>query len=274
MSFNYDLRLAVLYVLVLVGCTNETQTRSEQAVLSADSLSGIPQPDSSGFEAEEAFVDNGDTARLLNLGTYHGEEVWEGAEKENWWGLFKGTSGFYLAETKLKTKRVLDEIVDASNEKTGWKVSPLNKDSCIVLITGLNFLTNHPVHTVALSKRVVLPGDTLRLNIMGAQYKLFATGKKDSASKQHYYGVSDYKLYLSAKKAGRVITDLLVEQKNFDDQMISIIFAGDIDNDNFPDLLINTSWHYNVFRPTLYLSKPAGSNHLLKRMGSHMSVGC
>jgi hypothetical protein len=31
-----------------------------------------------------------------------------------------------------------------------------------------------------------------------------------------------------------------------------------------PDLIINTSYHYNVTIPTLYLSKPAGSNEVLK----------
>ncbi len=53
-----------------------------------------------------------------------------------------------------------------------------------------------------------------------------------------------------------------------------VLFAGDLDGDGFPDLIIDTINHYNGSRPTLYLSKPARGNDLLKIMGWHVSVGC
>ncbi len=55
---------------------------------------------------------------------------------------------------------------------------------------------------------------------------------------------------------------------------IYIMFAGDIDGDTIPDLIIDTSWHYNAEVPTLYLSKPAEKNQLLKVMGMHVTTGC
>jgi hypothetical protein len=84
----------------------------------------------------------------------------------------------------------------------------------------------------------------------------------------------NYKLYLTASRNGQSIIELLVAQPNFDDQMIKILFAGDIDGDGFLDLIIDTSRHYNSTIPTLYLSKPAAGGHLVKPVGQHETVGC
>ncbi len=86
--------------------------------------------------------------------------------------------------------------------------------------------------------------------------------------------MQNYKLYLTANINGKETTQLLIAQPNFDDNMIEIIFAGDIDGDNLMDFIIDTSRHYNMFSPTLYLSKPAGKGQIVKPVGSHVIVGC
>src|SRR5690606_29970484 len=167
--------------------------------------------------------------------------------------------GFYLQETKLKTKRVYDQIVDENeNEKTGWEVQTINKDTSIILIEASKFLTPHNVQQAILSKEQVYPGDTLRINYLGIDYKIFATGgKKKVQNDPEWFDVWNYKLYLTATIKGQQKTSLLVAQPNFDDQMINLIFAGDIDGDGILDLIIDTSRHYNATSPTIYLSRPA-----------------
>ena len=64
------------------------------------------------------------------------------------------------------------------SEKTGWDVQTVNKDTCIILIEGLNFLSNHKIQQEVLSKEQVIPGDTLRFNYLGIDYKIFAIGGK------------------------------------------------------------------------------------------------
>jgi hypothetical protein len=90
----------------------------------------------------------------------------------------------------------------------------------------------------------------------------------------NFYLVSNYRLFIKATINGTERNQMLVSSRAFDDAMIEILFAGDIDGDNIPDLIINTSYHYNAIVPTLYLSKPAGDKEILKVMGWHVSVGC
>jgi hypothetical protein len=176
----------------------------------------------------------------------------------------------------LITKRVIDEVLaESEEEKTGWDVQTVNKDTSIILFEGLNFLSPRNVQQAVLAKEYIFPGDTLRINYLGVDYKIFATGrKKKLRDDPEWVIVSDYKLYMTAKIKGQQLTSLLVAQPNYEGQMVTLIFAGDMDGDAILDLIIDTSWHYNAKRPTIYLSKPAGKGELLKPIGGHNSAGC
>lgn len=89
-----------------------------------------------------------------------------------------------------------------------------------------------------------------------------------------WFEVWNYKLYLTADIKGQKQTSLLVAQPDFDDEMVNLIFAGDIDGDGILDLILDTSRHYNVTSPTIYLSRPASTNEVVKPVGSHTRVGC
>jgi hypothetical protein len=131
------------------------------------------------------------------------------------------------------------------------------------------------VQQAVLAKEYIFPGDTLRINYLGIDYMIFATGRKKKVQDDpEWFEVSDFKLYMTAKIKGQQLTSLLVAQPNFDDEMIELIFAGDMDGDAILDLIIDTSWHYNATRPANYLSRPAGNGELLKPIGGHTSAGC
>lgn len=227
--------------------------------------------DYSSFPSDTCF-----STKVLTVGTFHGDEVWDNVDKVNWLGLFHNTSGFYIAETKLQTKRVHDQIVDQKdNEKTGWEIQTINKDTSLILIEGINLLTAHNIEEAILSKKQIFPGDTLKINYLNIDYKIFATGgKKEIQGNPEQFEIWNYKLYLMATIEGLERKSLLVAQPNFDDQMINLIFAGDIDGDGILDLIIDTSRHYNATSPTLYLSKPATIKEVVKPIGGHISVGC
>jgi hypothetical protein len=210
-------------------------------------------------------------AKLLTTGSFHNNEVLENADKEEWFGLFKNMSGFYLAKTKVQIERITDITIDTNeNDKTGWEVQTINKDTSVILIAGLSILKAHCVKKAELAKNMVWPGDTLNFNFLGKDYKLFAAGSKMNVTNNpEWYDVTDYELYIAAYKNGQYITDTLIKTKNFSNAMINIIFAGDIDGDGFPDLVIDTSGEYDATCPTLYLSKPAYNEHLLIVVGKH-----
>lgn len=225
---------------------------------------------------EDDFDKNTFSLKVLTTGIFHDEEVWVGADKEKWYGLFKNKEGFYFKETEIKIRRVHDDIVDSKEtEKTGWEVSTTNRDDCILLVEQKPYFSNHVVQNLSLGRVEIMPGDTLSFNYLGIDYKLFATGIKKKAKHQSdAFDIFNYKLFLSANKNGKLITELLMSHSSFTDQMTGVIFVGDIDNDGFLDLIIDGSDHYNVTFPVLYLSKPAESENLLKIVGGHQSVGC
>ena len=270
-------------VFSLTACNNLNkqnnlvkETSTVDTLASAIKDSNVNDIDTVSYDYSYFPIDSLFTTKVLTVGTFHDDEVWESADKEKWFGLFKSNTGFYLQETKLKTKRVYDQIVDENeNEKTGWEVQTINKDTSIILIETSNFLTPHSVKQAILSKEQVYPGDTLRINYFGIDYKIFATGgKKKVQNDPEWFDVWNYKLYMTATIKGQQKTSLLVAQPNFDDQMINLIFAGDIDGDGILDLIIDTSRHYNSTSPTIYLSKPADNGEVVKPIGGHTSVGC
>jgi hypothetical protein len=238
-----------LVVLGLTACNNSSQhnnptnkTSTVDTLTNAVAVTNTSDIDTITYDYSSFPIDSTFSIKVLTVGTFHGDEVWENADQEKWFGLFHGKTGFYLAETQLKTKRVNDQIVDENeNENTGWEIQTINQDTSIILIEASKFLTSHTIQQAILSKEQIFPGDTLQINYLGIDYKIYATGgKKQSQNNPDWFDVWNYKLYVTATIKGQQHTSLLVAQPNFDDQMITLIFAGDIDGDGILDLIIDT----------------------------------
>jgi len=88
-----------------------------------------------------------------------------------------------------------------------------------------------------------------------------------------FFNPKNYNLFLEKNTNGVITKQLLLFERYFDDQMIQILFIGDIDGDTIPDVLIDSSNHYNQTTPTLYLSKEAKEKEILKIVSLHNSVG-
>jgi hypothetical protein len=207
---------------------------------------------------------------MIAPGTYHdGEAVIKTAGK--WQGLFKGRTGFYIADTDLQIKRVKDIVLDEGNEKTGWEVKPINKDSCIVLLSGLS-LSNKAVANIKLSKYEITPGESISFIFNNQNYKLTAEGRRHDRGNDII--IENYKLYLEGMKNGKPVKQIIAGANGFTYYTAYILFAADIDNDGFPDFIIDTSFQENVETPTLYLSGKAPQNELVKAIAQHSNTGC
>jgi hypothetical protein len=97
--------------------------------------------------------------------------------------------------------------------------------------------------------------------------------KKRQVSKE-WHEVYNYKLFIQAQKQDSTLHQLIVAQPAFDDALITILWAGDLDGDQLPDLIIDTAAHYNAMSPTLFLSSEAEDTQLLKAVAIHTRVGC
>lgn len=281
----------IFLALLLAAC--HSRENPDRKTLKSESIDSLPERltnnavqappkqdtihyDDLVFPLDSSYKVQGDSrVKILPTGTFHSDEVWDGADRLEWYDLFKNKMGFYLSKTKIKTIHVQDFIDDDSNAKTGWEVAALHKDSCLLLINAPQFLSEHPVHPATLYKDQIFPGDTVLFNYFGINYKLFAAGGRHEI-KEHpeWPTVWNYKLYMQSTKKGSLINELLVASPSFDDEMVNILFAGDIDGDDIPDLIIDVSNDYNASVPALYLSRPANEGHILKVVAGHTSVGC
>lgn len=211
---------------------------------------------------------------VLTVGAFHSDEVESNAAQLEWLGIFVRGQRASLEKTNVRLEKVYDTVLDEEGEKTGWGVSTPERDSCVMLIASMPNLEERSIERLSLRK-YVYPGDTVEFQYLGIDYKLLATGEKRKVQDNpEYYEVWNYKLYLTAKINGVQKNSLLVALPNFDDNMITMIFAGDIDGDRVLDLIIDTSRHYNATSPTLYLSRPAEDGEILRPIGQHTSVGC
>ncbi|HEY8896683.1 MAG TPA: hypothetical protein VIM79_17790 [Niastella sp.] len=217
----------------------------------------------------------GNPAAILTTGLFHDEEVSKADRGRNWYALFQNTNGYYVDTARVVIKRASDSLADEEPGKlTGWLVETTNIDTSLLLFSGVNGLNKRQIKEVTLRKKEIQAGESVTYSYNGITYTLFATGTKVQEEPGAPVTVSNYRLFIKATINGTERTQMLVSARELDDRIARIIFAGDIDGDDIPDLIIDTSYHYNATVPTLYLSKPAGSNEVLKMMGWHVSAGC
>ncbi len=267
---------AVLY-FVLWGCARTTEDLSVSGTAEPATVSDsvVADKDQRLYGDLLASAAHTDSLKILPPGLFHYNEVSPTANGESWFGLFKGNDGYYLSRTPISLQRVYDPILDADeNSPTGWEVKALNGDTCLIFIQEADFLRQRKVHFIEVSPKYVYPGDTLKLDFFGKVYLIYGTGEMKETQISDYYITWNYKFHLSQICDGDTTDQVLIDYPFQNDEGKEIIFAGDIDGDKRLDLLIDTTYHYNVEVPTLFLSAPADSAKLVKAIGSHCSVGC
>jgi hypothetical protein len=275
MKITSKVLLFVVMIFQFVSCdkgkttavANKTRSKSSPDI----SKAAISKTEIDDFSFP---VDSTLQVGILQTGVFHDDEVDQNSENKTWFGLFKDKEKYTLSETKLSIKHAQDPVLDEEGEQTGWEVSAEVKDTCVILIEKLPGFVDREIQSVKIPKSIY-PGNHFKFSFKGTEYTLSATGeKKKERPDSEWFVVSNYKLYLESMVNGKQVKELLVSQKNFDDQMIMIIFAGDIDGDDKLDLIIDTSYHYNLMRPTIYMSKSAENGKIIKPIGVFATVGC
>lgn len=280
---------ALLVSSLLISCSgtasNQSSTIAETGKPSVSTEANINPPAevipaaATGNRANDSVAqsypnpDGSYPALLLNATTYHAEEFQKEWSSRTWMGLFKKGDTYYLQQTPIRAIRVEDAIVDDNGQKTGWQVSTAIKDSNVVLFAGLNGIKEGPVEDIKIPKEALQPGTDRSFYFKGNTYSLQvkADAKKARSGETIYY---NYQLTISYTSNGKEVQQLLVSHAQVDEVMPYLLFIGDINSDGLPDLLLDTTGHYNVVTPTLYLSDKTKTEGFLQVVALHTSVGC
>jgi hypothetical protein len=209
---------------------------------------------------------------LQPVGTFHGDEPVARAG-ERWLALHVTPTGMQLRPARVETRTVHDPIVDAEGEASGIEVLARGLPAATMLLRG-GSLRAGPVETAAVASDA--GEDLARFDFRGATYRL-RTRCPEALPSPDASQACD--VVLAGPRGEQAVATRLRWRRadgavGFDeDSRPALLHAGDFDRDGHVDLILDTTDHYNLWRPTLLLSSPSGGGGL-RAIAAHESVGC
>jgi hypothetical protein len=208
------------------------------------------------------------SARILQNSTYHEDEVADVKNGESWIAIIKSNGKYMAKQVTVSVKTVKDEIVDPENGPfTGKEVT--SDPAAAFLIKGIVIKTGTPIKAYPIDTASIEGGKSIE--IKGDLSTVTLIGK----SKIHLKG-DGWETNDAYQLIGKVGNEefMLMAPTPLDDTFPHLIWAGDLNNDGQPDLLIDTTNHYNLSNPTLFLSKINNSKITYHKVAERSSVGC
>jgi len=213
---------------------------------------------------------------IITPGNYHGDEIPDNMSTDNWWGIFIKDGTYSVEKTTVSITNIHDAIIDNEGDTSGKKITANHNKSCYLLMNNINYLTEQNIDTLSTKPIVIHPKKPYSFQFNNNNYTLSSTAKDYEPLNQegNFFAAEGYKLYLEKKTPESSTKQLLLFERFFDDNITTILFIGDIDGDTIPDFLIDTANKYGSTAPTLYLSKEANKEEILKIVSLHYSTGC
>ena len=224
-------------------------------------------------------------------GQFHaGEAV--ARDGERWLALRMDAGAAALVPAMVRVETVADPLVDEAGQRTGQAVATEPADDAIRMLLRGPALVAGPLEQAVTEQAILEPsGPGLAdhshridqvLSFRDARYRLWSECTPRDGPPVHGQPRFDCRIVLGAAD-GR--TQELVRMDGYADApgdaprlgadaMPELLVAGDLDRDGVLDLLLDTTDHYNLSRPTLFLSSQAGPGEFLRQVARFEAVGC
>ncbi len=212
-------------------------------------------------------------------GAFHGDEP-VARHGERWFALTTDAGGARMIRTRLQVTTVVDELLDGEGQATGRAVaSPAIDGTPVTYLRGPG-LREGPVAQATVVETggdSGLPAQTLRFG--GREQRIVTRCQPDPSTSN--VSLCSIDLIDGARRqtlvamAGRHDPHLADGPMLLGDEASPhLLFAGDLDRDGRLDLIFDTTDHYNVSQPTLFLSGAAGEGELVRAVAEYHAVGC
>lgn len=218
-------------------------------------------------------------------GEFHGDEVLA-REGERWLALRMDRMDAALVPVAVRVAGFVDLLVDEPGQRSGKAVSTSPADEAIVMLLRGPALVAGALDEAMLDPPGIDEGPRIDTHLMfrDARYRLLSECTPRDEPPREGQFLFDCRIVLR-QLDGRGREQVLVRMDGYanapggqawfgDDAAPALLFAGDLDRDGELDLLFDTTDHYNVSRPTLFLSSQAAPGELLGEAARHASVGC
>lgn len=195
---------------------------------------------------------------VLTTGRFHGEEI-KIDDVENWLGLFHDGDKSFLKPVKLNIEFVRDNMFDAPGEKTGKAISLSDSTMPVMIIRGLSALAPGEIKNAAFDSESLSAGKTIQFLLEETFYEIQTKGDVERTI-----------VTLHHQNQSQVLFDHFL-----DEGYLSILWAGDLDQDGKLDLWMNFSYKYSVDRRVLFLSSQAKETEISGKAAIlHTTPGC
>ncbi|MFZ4762200.1 MAG: hypothetical protein ACOYK8_05250 [Alphaproteobacteria bacterium] len=208
------------------------------------------------------------TIHILQNSIYHQDEVEDVKNGESWIAIIESNGKYTAKQVTISVKTVKDEVIDPEKGPfTGKEI--ISDPATAFLIKGIAIKTGTPIKAYPIDTSSIEGGKSIE--IKGGLSTVKLLGK----SKIHLKG-DGYETNDAYQLIGIVDNQefTLVAPTTLDDSFPQLIWAGDLNNDGQPDLLIDTTNHYNVSNPTLFLSKVSKDKITYHKVAERRSTGC
>jgi hypothetical protein len=205
---------------------------------------------------------------------FHGDEV-PARNGESWLALVVAGSTAKLQAAKLVVEAVNDPVLDGDDEKTGRSVAAPGIEA-LVFLRGMAALKPGDVNVAMAESTPLDVARPLELRLGDKRLSLLS---RCADSGDESGGIRCEVVLDDGAVAQTLFTTYAVREEGsdritFGDAVPTVQFAGDLDRDGRVDLLIDTTDHYNLSRPTLFLSGAAKNGQHVAEVARQELTGC
>jgi hypothetical protein len=189
------------------------------------------------------------------------------ATNTTWFVLSPVADRFELVETRVEVRRVPDICSDFATRVTASQVMPQEGNNPLLMVRGSSSLRSGPVDTVFFGDRYLYPGEHVSFSLnAGTRFGFLAYGSAmpDSA-------VTNYSIRMLSSSIEQVIAEFPVIDT---DGPPKLLWAGDLDRDDKPDVLFDLTTSYAGRLYVLFLSSKAADGQLIGEVGRFRVTGC
>lgn len=217
-------------------------------------------------------------------GEFHGDEP-VARHGERWLALRREGSDAALVAARLRVTAVFDAVLDEAGQTTGRAVaSDLDDEHVITFLRGAGLRAGRVVTAEVDEVGNATDVPAWRVRLGGQVHRIatrcWATAAGSAADSTATDAVqcevtlrhADGRAQALVRMGGYRDTASILRPG--DDAAPALLFAGDLDRDGQLDLVFDTTDHYNVSRPTLFLSSAARGGELVGAAAQYQSVGC
>lgn len=214
-------------------------------------------------------------------GIFHAGEAGAG-HAEPWLALQVRDGASSLVATPLTVRAVEDPLIDLPGERSAIEVTSVDPVGVVAYLRGQALRPG-----VVESARVTVAANAhsaaqpYEIAFRGVTYRIERRCEPQPSKSVDGQAQYDCSMVLRGQDSDHLLARMTgyrergsAAMSHSDDGMQQLLYAGDLDRDGKLDLIFDTSDHYNLSRPTLFLSSGALDGAPLRAVAHHEATGC